>query len=235
MRLLFIAPASNLSTNAELARIASGYTPEIVDGLIDRNGLERALRLDAYDAIHFCGHAGKGVLQLSDGLIDSADLVSMLDGQRGARFFFINGCDSLSLGTALHNAYHIPVIAHDAEIEDKAAVKLAQRFYGDFRRTQNVGESFDSALKTLQRLYPEQALIPTLINGDMASNSQLADCMTYVKSEIGQMRLQLDTIEAQVNKIEGKQWRLLLVVGILLILAQLATPWLNRVFELLIQ
>lgn len=230
MRLLFIAPTSNLAHGAELSRVATGMTIEVVDGLLDRAGLERALREADADIVHFCGHGGKSVLELGDGALDKGDLVSMLSGLRKVKFFIINACDSLSLGVAIHNALHTPVIAMDAEIQDRAAVRFAESFYRAYRATGHVGGAFDTARDTLLRIYPDQAIIPVLINGDMASGVAINECMSYVKTEIGLMNTKLDAIGTTVDELKGKQSRSLQALVVLLIIAQLLTPWLNHVF-----
>ena len=134
MRLLFIAPTSSLAHGAELSRIGSGMTLEIIDGLLDRAGLERALHDADADIVHFCGHGGMSVLELGDGALDAGDLVSMLGNLRKVKFFVINACDSLSVGIAIHNTLHVPVIAMDAEIEDRAAVRLPSHSTGPIAR-----------------------------------------------------------------------------------------------------
>lgn len=227
MRLLFIAPTSSVSAGAELARIATGHMVDVVDGLLDRAGLERALRAAVYDAIHFCGHGAKSLLELSDGVMEAEDLAAMLDGQEAARFIIINACDSLSTGVVIHNALHVPVLAMDAPIEDRAAVRFAETFYRAYRRNGSVGEAFDTAKATLLRVFPTQAIVPVLINGDMATTVAIGDCMIYVKSELGTMHAKLDAIGATVDDLKDKQSRTTLLLLVLLIVAQLMTPWLN--------
>ena len=229
MRLLFIAPTSSFAHGAELSRIGSGMTLEIIDGLLDRAGLERALHDADADIVHFCGHGGMSVLELGDGALDAGDLVSMLGNLRKVKFFVINACDSLSVGIAIHNTLHVPVIAMDAEIEDRAAVRFAESFYRGYRATGHVGGSFDTAKETLLRIYPNQAVIPVLVNGDMATGAVIGECMTYVKTEIGAMNVKLDAIGATVDELKGKRSNTLQILLLLLLLAQLVTPWLNQV------
>lgn len=230
MRLLFIAPQSTLASGAELSRIASGNTLEVIDGLLDRAGLERALRNAQADAVHFCGHGGKSILELGDGALDKADLVAMLENLATVKFIIINACDSLATGVAIHNALHVPVIAMDAPIEDKAAVRFAETFYRTYRRTGHVGGSFDTARETLLRLFPGQGQVPQLINGDMATSAAMGECMQYVRTEIGAMNVKLDAIGVTVDELKSQQSRTLLILLILLLVAQLVTPWLNSLF-----
>jgi hypothetical protein len=239
MKLLFIAPQSNLSSHAELSRIASGNRLEIIDGLLDRAGLERALREPA-DIVHFCGHGGKHLLELNDGLIDSADLVSMLDRQHGAKLFFVNACDSLAVASAIHNALHAPVVAHDKPIDDKAAVRFAERFYREYKRSNDVGHSFEAARETLMRLYPGEANTPVLLNGDMASRKEISDCMDYLKGELSSVfehfNTRLDSQDKRLAAIEDNMrditrphsgTKLIVALIVVLVVLQAATPVLN--------
>jgi len=240
MRLLFIAPTTNLAHGAELSRVASGMTIDVIDGLLDRAGLGRALREAEADIVHFCGHGGKSVLELGDGLLDKGDLVSMLSGLRAAKVFVINACESASLGIAIHNALHVPVIAMDAEIDDRAAVRFAESFYRAYRASGSVGGAFDTARDTLLRVHPDQASAPVLINGDMATGAALEECMAYVKAQLGELRTQLAGIEGNVKEMKTQQPQftrhmlrfayIALALLVLLVVAQAATPWLNAVF-----
>lgn len=239
--LLFVAPESNLSGNTEFMRIVSGYTPEVVDGMLDRAGLERALRQSPADALHFVGHGGKSVLQLTDGLIDAADLASMLDRQRGVKFVFLNTCDSLAVGTILHNALHVPVICHDAPIGDVAAVRFAERYYREYKRGGEVGKAFDAARETLLRLYPQAAAIPVLINGDMSTRADYDNCMRYLTDELTgvfeHFNRRLDAQDAAIAGLRTDMNRLtqapngsikvMIILIAALVLLQAATPVLN--------
>jgi hypothetical protein len=233
MKLLFIAPQSNLSSHAELSRIASGNHMEIVDGLLDRAGLERALREPA-DVAHFCGHGGKHLLELSDGLIDSADLVSMLDAQREAKFFFVNACDSLSVATAIHNSLHIPVIAHDKPIDDKAAVRFAERFYREYKRSCDVGRAFEAARETLMRLFPAEANTPVLINGCKQDSMdyltrELTSVFEHFNTRLDSQDKRLEAIEDNMRDMTRPQsgTKLIVILIMVLIVLQAATPVLN--------
>lgn len=239
--LLFVAPNSNLDTKDEFMRIVSGYTPTPVVGMISRDSLSLGLKSIAADAVHFAGHGGKSVLELSDGLIDASDLLSMLDQQRHAKFVFLNTCNSLSIGTTIHNGLHIPIIAHDAEINDPAAIRFAERYYREYKRTGDVQKSFDAAKETLLRLFPSQAVIPQLINGDMGTREDYDRCMQYLTKELEgvfkHFNERLDNQDAAIaeirtavekqNQAPGKVVVIGLTLLALLVVLQGLTPILN--------
>lgn len=230
MHILFIAPSSKLDTATELTSLVSGNLLDTVTGAVDRAGLERALKAAQYDVLHFAGHGGKGVLQLTDGLLDEADLVTMCQVQKRLLFIVVNACNSLSLAATLHNALHVPVIAHDDEIGDAAAKRFVETYYRAYKQLTDVREAFSRAMRTVGRLFGDEATTPVLINGDMVTDNELNNCMEFVKEELGAMRGQLNTIEADVAELRGKQPRTLWILLTLLLLAQLITPWLNHAF-----
>lgn len=230
MHILFIAPASKLDTTTELTSLVSGNLLDTVTGAVDRAGLERALKAAQYDVLHFAGHGGKGMLELTDGLLDEADLVTMCQVQKRLRFVIVNACNSLALGAALHNTLHVPVIAHDDEIGDAAAKRFVETFYRAYKQTSNIAESYERGLRTIARLFGDEINTPVLINGDMVTDGELNSCMAFVREEIGAMRGQLNSIEADVQTLKNNQPRTLWILLTLLLLAQLITPWLNHLF-----
>ncbi len=229
MRILFIAPAAQLQTQTELVRAAQRQTPTFCDGYVDRAKLEEYLK-QQYDAIHFAGHGGLSILELSDGPLEVSELLGMLQGQQALRFVVITACHSARVGTEIHNALHVPVVMMQADIGDQAAVRFAETFYRNYRATADLGRAVDTGRAALSKAFPGDGDVVTLINGDMATDSELAGCMDFVRGEITALRLQINGIEADVKDMKAQQPRLTLVsIGLLalLLLAQIATPWLT--------
>lgn len=218
--------------------LVGGNTVESVTGSIDRAGLARALRSEQYDVIHLVSHGDKGIFELSDGNIDAADLATMVEDQRCVKVVFVSSCNSLSLGTALHNTLHAPVIAMDATILQVAAIRFSETFYRSFKGN-NVQEAFRKAVDTIRHFFSNQSLIPVLINGDMATHGELNDTMTYIKDEMveafGHFNDRLDRTDVRLDRIETtmkemhkpSNMRVVVLLLIALVIAQFATPWLN--------
>lgn len=235
MRILFVAPVVEgtppIQAGAELARVASGNQMEICDGPVDRSKLEAFLSGSEFDVIHFAQHADRAGLLLSDGLLEVADLVSMLAQQARLRLLVVNACNSIATGVALHNAFHVPVVAHDAPIEDGSAVAFAETLYRALRAAAEIHVAFDRAVKTLQIRFPNDARTPQLINGDMADKQCLQQLRTELDDAFRHFNLRLDGMEAKVDSLnDSRHWRMqLMIVGLLaaLFVAQLLTPVLN--------
>jgi hypothetical protein len=241
MRILFVAPTTaNLNTGSELARIATGLTPTILDGVVDRKKLELALKAGRYDVVHFAGHGSAGAL--FGGEIEAEELAGLLSYQQKLHFVFINACNSVAIAIAVHNRLHVPIIAHDAPIDDEVAIRFAEAFYRDL--AQNGGDlvtAMRRARETLARLFGPKASIPQLVDGDMASDLEISECMSYVRRELGAMRSDMETnytvFNAKLDAMSGditrlslapSKWeRWIVVILLALLVAQVITPVLN--------
>lgn len=230
MRILFVAPTAELATISELGRVASGNTISVLDGIVDRRKLELALGDGQFDVVHFAQHGSRAGLELSDGVIEVGDLVSMLQPQTRLRLLFVNACNSAATGIELHNAFHVPVVAHDALITDKAAVAFAETFYRALR-TAEIREAFSRALRTLQVRFPDEARTPQLINGDMASLVGLTEIRNEIREAFQGIYQRLDKVEATMNALDceraDRRQRLELMLLVALLLAQILTPIVN--------
>lgn len=234
MRILFVAPAAPglglLDTGAELARIASGNQINVCDGNVDRTKLELSLRDGQFDVVHFAQHGSRRGLELTDGTLEVADLVSMLEPQKALKLLFVNACNSVATGIELHNAFHVPTVAHDAPINDRAAVAFAETFYRAWRAT-DIGSAFERGIKTLQVRFPEEARTPQLINGDMADKA----CMDGLRAEMTRgfqaLNTRMDGIEVAVTELNNGRSKgvatMTITLLVLLLIAQVLTPVLN--------
>ncbi len=234
MRILFVAPGeTGLNTGTELARIAAGNQLEICDSAVDRGKLEAFLGNRMFDVIHFSQHGNRNGLVFSDGLLEVADLTSMLERQTQLKLLVVNACDSVATGISLHNAFHVPVVAHDAPITDAAAVAFSEVFYRALRNPQvAISVAFERALHTLQVRFANDARTPQLINGDMADKKCLLELRQEIASGFDHFNARLDALEVMMdglNDSRGRTMQLMIVyLLVALLIAQALTPLLNR-------
>ena len=230
LRLLFIAPTSNLRTDVEILHSLQGQTVDICDGNVDRDKAERFLRGGQYDYIHFAGHGGLSALEWSDGAVTAKELLGMLAYQSGLRGVVITACHSAGVAAVIHNALHVPVVACEAEISDPGARRFSEAFYRALRGGSHIHEAFDVAQEMLERVYPADGAVVTLINGDMSTRAEMADFETFVRGELGATRTRLERIEETMQRSKDHQsrlWIVALVLLVLLLLAQVASPFLT--------
>lgn len=240
MRILFVAPTSELKTADEILRSLQGQTVTICDGNVDRDKAERFLT-EEYEYIHFAGHGDLSILEWSDGPVTVDELLGMLAHQTRLSAVVITACNSARTGAEIHNALHIPVVLCQAPLSDRAALRFSEAFYRALRTGARVHEAVTVGRAALAKLHPADADAITLINGDMSTRPELEDCMTFVRREIGAMsarlermetgtRAQLDTIEAEMRDMKERQqprmWFGILVLMALAAIGQWAQPWL---------
>jgi FtsP/CotA-like multicopper oxidase with cupredoxin domain len=200
MRVLFVAPTAGLQSNLELAKVASGNRIVVCDGQVDRSKLDSYLRGEQFEVIHFALHGSRLGLELTDGILEVSDLVSMLDSQTILRFMMVNACNSAAIAIALHNDLHVPVVAHDAEITDNAAIAFSETFYRALRGNDSrmgINLAFERAVRTLQARYPTDARTPQLINGDMASRACLEDLRRDMQAGFHDINTRIDMLMAR--------------------------------------
>ena len=96
-----------------------------------------------FEIVHVLAH---GVASLAASVLDfggermsEAELVSLISSQKALQFVFLACCNGYEAAGGIHNALHVPVVAYNAPIEDRAAVEFARGFYRSWRRERDVG------------------------------------------------------------------------------------------------
>lgn len=247
MRILFVAPTSNLNSMSEISRVASGHHVDFCVDMVDRAKLELALAKSSYDVLHFMQHGKRGLLEFSDGALEASELVAMLRRtQTRLKFVVLNSCDSISTGVEIHNALLVPIVAHDASIEDAVAVRFAEALYRNMNSGMDLHTAFDAARVTLTRLYPQHGSTPQLINGSRATIDDLAvkfdECSHGMKADMANLRTDLTTafehfnqeiadLEEVIVTLNGQRHRhvetMAVVLLVALLIAQVLTPLMN--------
>lgn len=208
MRILIVAPQTDdLKVLPELSAIASGNRPVILQGAhVSRQALEQALASKQFDFIHFMLHGDHGLLMLSDGPITGEALARACHAQKELRVIFVNACNSLGTATVLHNALHVPVIAHEAEISDSAAIMFARECYAALACGIPLDKAFYSARETTLRLH-SGAVAPQIIDGDMATLQLIGhntEQMAAMSVDMRRMDERMERIE-EGTEIMGKR------------------------------
>jgi hypothetical protein len=202
-----------------LVRAANRQTVELaLDGAVQ------------FGIVHILTHGVTSVLDFGGERMSEAELVSLMSSQRALEFVFLACCDGYEAAGGIHNALHVPVVAYNAPIDDRAAVEFARGFYRSWRRDRDVSQAVDRGREALAVLYPSEAPKVRLINGDMVTPGAFDACMGRIDERLGALGAQLAGIEERLDRIEAvpQRW---LIVGVvlvaLLIAAQVGTPFLN--------
>jgi len=241
-RVLVLSSGSGLDIAGELGAIlGSGFEVSLVRAA-NRQTVELALDgAVQFGIVHILAH---GVASLTASVLDfggermsEAELVSLMSSQQALQFVFLACCNGYEAAGGIHNALHVPVVAYNAPIDDRAAVEFARGFYRSWRRDRDVSQAVDRGREALAVLYPSEAPKVRLINGDMVTPGMFDACMGRIDERLEAMSQgmalltgQLAGIEKRLDRIEAlpQRWLIIGVVLVaLLIAAQVGTPFLN--------
>ena len=230
-----ISSGSGLDIAGELGAILGrGFEVSLVRAA-NRQTVELALDgAVQYGIVHILAHGvaalTASVLDFGDERMSEAELVSLMSSQQALQFVFLACCNGYEAAGGIHNALHVPVVAYNAPIEDRAAVEFARGFYRSWRRDRNVDQAVDRGREALAVLFPAEAGKVRLLNGDMVTPPAFGACMDEVRETLTGVHGRLGRIEERLDRIEGvpERW---LVVGvaliIVLIIAKVGTPFLE--------
>jgi hypothetical protein len=230
-RVLVLSSGSGLDIAGELgAVLGPGFEVSLVRAA-NRQTVE--LVLDGavqFGIVHILAHGATSVLDFGDERMSEAELVSLISAQKALQFVVLACCNGYETAGGIHNELHVPVVAYNAPIEDRAAVEFARGFYRSWRRDQNVGQAVDRGREALAVLYPSEAPKVRLINGDMVTPAKFTACMGEVRETLAGVEGRLGKIEERLARIEGlpQRWAVVIVVLVVaLLIAQVGTPFLN--------
>ena len=203
-----------------LVRAANRQTVELVfDGAVQ------------FGIVHILAHGATSVLDFGDERMSEAELVSLISAQKALQFVVLACCNGYETAGGIHNALHVPVVAYNAPIEDRAAVEFARGFYRSWRRDRNVGQAVDRGREALAVLYPTEAGKVRLINGDMVTPSAFGACMGKIDERLDQhgCRSWSGSVSGWIGwtPIRGAGCTSGCCWACLLIVAQVGTPFLN--------
>jgi hypothetical protein len=187
-----------------------------------------------FGIVHILAH---GVASLTASVLDfggermsEVELVSLLSSQKTLQFAFLACCNVYEAAGGIHNELHMPVVAYNASIEDRAAVEFVRGFYRSCRRERDVEKAVDRGREALAVRFPSEAPKVRLINGDMVTPSAFGACIGKIDARLDAMGTQLVGINQRLDRMDAYSRRWLyvgLLLGVLLIVAQVGTPFLN--------
>lgn len=130
VRILIIAPSSNLASNIEIDSIAPAHECDIVSDNVTQVRLMNRVAHQSYDILHFLAHGDDGGIRLSDGVMAPEDMARLAKHTK-ARMVFLNACSSTVPGQYLVDVGIPSVIVHNREVPDNEAIQAAGYFYNE--------------------------------------------------------------------------------------------------------
>jgi hypothetical protein len=230
-RVLVLSSGSGLDIAGELgAVLGPGFEVSLVRAA-NRQAVE--LVLDGavqFGIVHILADGVTSVLDFGGEFMSEVEFVSLISAQKALQFVFIAVCQSYELAGGIHNALHVPVVSYNAPIEDRAAVEFARGFYRSWRRDRDVSQAVDRGREALAVLYPAEAGKVRLLNGDMVTPSAFGACMGKIDARLDQLVGDVAGINQRLDRMDAypRRWLYVgLLLGVLLIVAQVGTPFLN--------
>jgi hypothetical protein len=166
MNVLIVAPNVGLTqAYPELARVADGNSPTILDGMVDQKTLDMALNNKQYDAIHFVTHGKANLIILSGSeTITTEWLLRRLRSQNQLQLILLNACSTIYMGAAIHRILQIPVVCYPAPVADDAAAYYAAELFANLRHSASINDAHLEARASMERQF-DKPVLPILLNG----------------------------------------------------------------------
>lgn len=130
MRILIIAPLSDLASSIEIDSIAPAHECDIVSDNVTQVRLMNRVARQSYDILHFLAHGDDGGIRLGDGIMPPEDIARLAKHTK-ARMVFLNACSSTIPGQYLVDVGIPSVIVHNREVPDNEAIQVAGYFYNE--------------------------------------------------------------------------------------------------------
>jgi hypothetical protein len=156
-----------------------------------------------FGIVNILAHEATSVLGFGDERMSEAELVSLISWQKALQFAVLACCNGYETAGGIHNALHVPVVAYNASIEDRAAVEFARGFYRSWRRDQNVSQAVDRGREALAVLYPSEAPKVRLLNGDVVTPSAFGACIGKIDARLDQMGVELAGINQRLDRMDA--------------------------------
>jgi len=153
MKILLVAPSVALPlVDDEIQDIINyGLNVNLLKGNVTAIELLRQITNNNYDLLYLATHGNKDGILLSDGLLDSSLLTSLVRGRIGA--VYLNTCDSLATAQLIQNETDAEVVATIVEVPDATAYHTGSLFAYWLKQTNDVASSYERSKPGNNRTY----------------------------------------------------------------------------------
>jgi hypothetical protein len=181
MRLLIIAPRSNLDTQSEiLDAIEETSETNILHGVVTVRAAIETIKAWKPEAIHFAGHGDDARLAFEDGNLDAALLADAIRYTGTVRLCLFNSCESVNVALACYMAGASYAIGWQDEVSDREAVAFGFAFWASWKMNRDIAGAFRTGREAVIWGFPG-AQAPALLNGrGEAFREQMAEMKAHV-------------------------------------------------------
>lgn len=141
MKVLLVAPHTDLAyRDEEIASVVNTLRPTLLSGNVVVSSLiEQANK--QWDLIWFASHGTKDGILLSDGMLPTAQLTTIIRSS-GAQAVFLNTCESLGVALSIHNELQIAFVCTIQAVPDLTAYVTGRSFARQLADTGSVQEAY---------------------------------------------------------------------------------------------
>lgn len=243
---LVIAPDVGLpDVEAEARGLSEALHPvSLRNGVTVRDVTERIAH-QPWDVIWFACHGSAQGVQLTDGLLDTATLVSLVRAA-GAQLVVLNTCESDMVGIYIWALTGAAVICTLASVPDKAAYVTGRLLADGLGRGLSIEDAFKRSRpgdmgqaaryrmwdgNETERAQDTDALRAATVQAMAAVMQPMAQQVESMRAEVQPVAQQVEALRGELQAVRGLvsvkrvtlQQRLLWLVGIVLLLAPFLT------------
>lgn len=133
MKLLIVAPQSNLNTFSEIIDAVGVGDTRILRGIVTVREVMTEIRTGQYTHLHFAGHGDNQALEFSEGRMNKSLLADSIQAAGTIELVLFNSCQSLGPALAAYGAGVPFVIGWQGDVLDSAATNYAYAFWATYR------------------------------------------------------------------------------------------------------
>jgi hypothetical protein len=149
MRLLIIAPFSDLETHSEVMDAVGPSNTEILHGSISVKQVLEVIATGEFEALHFAGHGERQSLTFTDGNLDSALLADAIRRHGNVTLCLLNSCQSVGVALACYSAGSVYAIGWQDDVGDSVANTFAFAFWSSYKMNGNIVDAYKTGRESV--------------------------------------------------------------------------------------
>jgi CHAT domain-containing protein len=165
MRVLVVAPGSELDNVEDWVSSARGNELSVLNGVVNKRELLSCISGGKFQIIHFAVHGCRDAIELSDKPITKAELRNALNAAGSVELVVLAACKSSHIANQLYQAGVPRVLCWPGDVSDRVAALWASTFYSSLRLSGDIWSASQTAEETLIQLGEEP---PLYLNGRLA-------------------------------------------------------------------
>lgn len=165
MRVLVVAPKSNIDNMADWVASARGHELTVLNGTVSTREVLASIASGQYQVVHLATHGCPTALAMSDGEISEHLLEDAFRAAGNVELVILGACASVSLGARLYMACVPRVVSWRVDVDDRIAGEWARAFYASLNLSRDIWDATQTAAERVRQLGVEP---PIYLNGRMS-------------------------------------------------------------------